>query len=95
MKEYYFKTDCIHSDSESINKMRDQAIKISYKTILRHCNNLKEIATNLNYDLRKNAKNSHGITLFNDWAVSFYKSKYRNEPCYYFLYSGVEFIWTK
>ena len=95
MKEYFFETTCISSDYDSIDNMKDQAIKISYKTMLKHCNSLKEKAKELGYDLRKDSKNSHGITLKNDWHVNFYKSNYQGKPCYYFTWSGIEFIWIK
>jgi hypothetical protein len=86
----------VHSDGPSINDMRDHPScrDVTYETMLRHCD-LLSWATEHNYDSRSNAKDSHGLTLRNDWAVSYHRSVFQGQPCYFLVWSAIEFIWTR
>jgi len=92
-----YETDCVSSDGPSINAMRDHPAerRVTYETMLKHCDGLLDWAHDNNYDLRSDAADSHGLTLKNDWAVSYHKSFFQGRRCYYLVWSGIEFIWTE
>jgi len=84
MKEKTFEyiTNCIYTDGEDIQKMDDNSIEITYRTMAKYCN-LKEW-------------NRHFLLpLYKDWGVSFYRSKYKGKRCYYFCHSCIEYIFIK
>ena len=87
----HFLTSCVdHSCGEDINEMVDEARQISYKTFRSHVDSedFKKLSRQLGY-----VPGEH-LQLHNDWAVSFYKSKFCGVPCYYFTWSKIEFIFT-
>ena len=69
--------------------MVDEAIDITLCTFRKHCVGFAEIATQLGYaqDSRK------GLTIAQDWHVSYHRSKYNGERCYFLQWSGIEYIW--
>jgi len=85
MKQYHYLTNCVSSSAIKIQAMVDNARGITYNTIQRNCQGLQEWSKNMGYN--------RNLTLKNDWAVSFYKSKYNNKPCYYIRHSSIEYIW--
>ena len=90
-KDYYYRTNCVASDARSIDNMVDNASDVTYETLIGHCDGVAEWAKQMGYD--RNSK--QGLTLKNDWAVSFHKSMYRGRPCYYICHSSIEYIWVK
>lgn len=90
-KGYRFHCTCVQSTSELINSMRDRAKTVKYRTMLRHCRGLGEIAHQLGYRYSSN----QGLALKHDWHVSYHRSIYDGHPCYYFVHSGIEHIWIK
>jgi len=93
MKDYVFETDCVASDGESIQEMQDLATDVTYETMLSHCEGMLEYSEELGYERASNR--GHGLTLKNDWAVSYHKSFYRGRPCYFFVWSAIENVWVK
>ncbi len=95
LKDYTFSTSCIEADGDDINEMRDHAKQreVTYRTMLQHCEGLLEWAVEHDYSLRCNQV--HGVTLRNDWSVSYHRSWYRGEPCFYLCWSAIEFIWVQ
>ena len=93
MKEYVYETSCVHCADrvDALNKMTEDAKDVTYRTMCKHCKGLLEWAINSGYNRRKD----QGITLRNDWHVSYHKSNFDGLPCYYLRWSGIEFIWTK
>lgn len=91
-----YKTCCVQASGRDINQMREhpKCREVSYRTMLKHCSGILDWAEQHNYDRRKNAAGSHGLTLKGDWAVSYHKSVYRGKPCYYLVWSSIEFIWA-
>lgn len=87
---FHYHTCCVESDGESITAMVEVAKDITYHTALKHMTGLLEWAKSRGYE-----KRAPGITLKNDWHVSFHKSTYRNQPCYYVQWSGIEYIWLR
>ena len=95
MKPFTFETSCVDSTALHINNMRDhpQHREVSYQTMLRNCDGLLMWAKSKGYDPRVNV--GSGITLRDDPYVAYYKSVYRGQPCYYLVWSAIEWIWTQ
>lgn len=87
-QEFHYITCCVNANGDDINAMVDLAREVSYRTIRRRCADLGEWARSMGYC-------RGGLTLKNDWAVSYYKSTYRKQPCYYILHSAIEYIFTR
>jgi len=81
MPNYRFITSCVEARGSDINEMTEQAIDVSYRTMLRHCDGLLE------------RRKDQGLTLAEDWHVSYCRSKYRGKRCYYVVHSSIEYIW--
>lgn len=89
---YHYHTCCINSTAINIYTMVDNAIDITYCTMLKHCSGLLDWAERMGYVRDGRSK---GLTLKNDWGVSFHRSKYRGRRCYYVCHSAIEYIWTE
>jgi len=74
--------DCV----DDLNAMIESEKQVTYRTMLRHCEGLSEWAAQHGYD--------RDLPLSKDWAVSFHKSTFQDQPCYYLQWSGIEYIWT-
>lgn len=90
MKTYTFETTCIEARGKDILAMRDSATKVTYRTMLKHCVDMLHVAQRLGYIVR-----GQDLKLKDDWCVSYHRSKYRGKPCYYFVWSGIEHIFTR
>jgi len=88
MRRYHYHTCCIESKGEWINDMTQQARDVTLRTFRRNCAGVREWAEAHGYSRQL------GISLCNDWHVSYHKSRYRGQPCYYVRWSAIEFIWT-
>lgn len=86
MNGYSYNTCCVNADGESITDMIDKTREITARTFFKHIS-LKEVSTLLGYDRH--------FPIKNDYHVSYYKSVFKNEPCYYLTHSAIEYIWTK
>ena len=87
MKTFYYRTCCVDSDGPSVNEMTAQAREVTLATIRRHCADLKEWETKMQY--------GPWLRLSNDFAVSYYRSTYKGKRCYYIRHSAIEHIWTE
>jgi hypothetical protein len=94
MKSYTFETSCIDSTGEAIDEMRGHPDhrEITYETMQRNCEGLLLWANSKGYEKRANI--GSGLTLRSDPYVAYYKSVYRGQPCYYLVWSAIEWIWT-
>ena len=88
MKEFTYVNNCISAQGLDITDMVDQAIQITVRTFAKHCD-YREASAMLGYG------DCPGLTLANDYAVTFHKSKYRGKPCYYICHSAIEYIYLK
>jgi hypothetical protein len=89
-KHYRYRTNCVTSTADAINKMTAAAKDVSYETFVKHCHGFREWRAQLGYhDLP-----SQGLTIKDDWHVSYHKSKYNGVACYYLVHSAIEYIWT-
>ena len=84
--KYHFITDCISARAQDIHDMTDNAREITYATFRRYVNTC-ELEEMLGY-------NGSGLKLKDDWAVSFYRSKYRRKTCVYVSWSSIEYIFS-
>lgn len=90
MKRYTYLCCCVDSTAAKVNALVEAAAEIAYTTFVRHCDPyecgvLKDYAR----DRRR------GLTLRNDWAVTYHRSVYAGVPCYYVQHSRIEFIWVR
>jgi len=93
MKKYHYETSCVECTNrvEALNKMIEEAVEVEYSAMLRNCENLTIWAQRQGY-----SRNIHqGLTLKDDWHVSFHKSTFEGKPCYYLRWSAIEFIWVR
>lgn len=86
MRDFYYRTSCVESDGESITAMVDTAREITLATMRRHCADLAQWADGMGYC-------RGGLTLAKDWAVAYYKSTYKGQPCYFLTHSMIEYVW--
>lgn len=86
-----YRTNCIHANGDDVHKMVDQARPISLQTFRKYAEGLEEIEQSLGYDT---GSQRGGLRLSNDWAVGFYRSRYRNQPCVFMQHSAIEYIWV-
>jgi hypothetical protein len=89
--DYYYKISCVSANGDDINDMVDEATDVSYGLLKKHCTGLRGWELSAGY----RPDGSKGLTLRNDWAVSFHKSTYRGKPCYYIDHSSIEYVWVK
>lgn len=92
LNRFFYATSCVSSTAEAINAMTDNAHEVSYSTLRRHCNDLDDWAKSLGYDI---GNERGGLRLKNDWAVSYFRSRYHGKRCYYIVHSAIEHIWTE
>jgi len=89
--EFHYQTCCVESDAESINALCDAAEDVSYEELVANCVGVDEWAVTKGYDIDR----EQGLVLEDDWHVSFCKSTYQGEPCYYIQWSRIEYIWLR
>jgi len=90
-KQYLFETDCVSASARHINDMRFHSKErtVTYATMRRHCEGLSQWAKDHGYG------RDCGLSLPSDWAVSYHKSVYRKQPCYYLCWSSIEYVWVR
>lgn len=99
MKGYTYETCCMASAGNTllhgaaINDMRDHPKnrEVQYETMLHHCAGLLDWSVKNGYELDRR----RGLTLRSDCYVGYHKSFYKGQPCFYLVWSAIEFIWTK
>ena len=82
-----FITNCVSSTEEAISNMIEQSKDITYKTFFKRVDWV-EVSRMLGYDLHP----SNGLTIKNDYHVSYSKSKYKGKSCHYVTWSAIEYI---
>ena len=92
MTKYQYETCCINSTAKDINKMVDNAVDITYETLNKHVASGELMQIFSAYDWGPG--NKGGLRLKDDWAVSYHKSMYKGQPCYYVRHSAIEYIFT-
>ncbi len=87
MKEFYYLTCCVNSDGTSIQAMVDKERDVTLATLRRHCADLSTWETQMGY--------GPWLRMSKDYGVSYHKSTYQGQPCYYVRHSAIEYIWVK
>jgi hypothetical protein len=85
---YQYAQCCVDGEAEALTAMMDQATDVTYRTMFRHCIDLLDWAKSHGYE----TDSRRGLTLRQDWAVSYHRSKFKGLRCYYLRWSGIEFI---
>lgn len=79
--------DIFHDDPDAFYGMVDRGTEIDSEEFDELCFGLDEFASKRGYD------DCPDLDIRNDYAVTFYKSKYRGETCAYMQWSGYEYVW--
>ena len=87
--KFEYLTCCVNSTAEKIDNMVEIAKEITFSTFALHCN-WQEWAKAATYSIGS----EKGLHLKDDWAVSFCKSVYDGQKCYYINHSRIEHIFT-
>ncbi len=101
LRNFYFETDCIHSKGKWINDMIDRAREITWCTFIRHVpvDEVRRLFPTYSYHGELYNPETGELTcpfhIKDDFAVSFWKSRYRGRLCYYVSHSGIEYIFTQ
>jgi hypothetical protein len=87
---YHYHINCISARARDIEEMVDNSREVSYNTFMRHVdiNEIKEIFPIYGWGKNKDSV----LKLRNDYAVSYYRSKYRGQPCLYIKHSAIEYV---
>jgi len=85
---YHYHTNCVNSTAKLIDDMTDDAIDITYRTMFKHCPGLLDWAVGVGYE----RDSRRGLTLKNDYCVSYHRSNYGGLRCYYVCWSAIEYI---
>lgn len=85
-----FVTRCVESTAEDICSMVDRARKISAKTFFKRTQ-WKTTVRELGYTTDP-AK--EGPRIEDDYHVSFYSSRFKGKPCYFFDHSAIEYVFA-
>jgi len=91
-KCYSFATRCVEAEGPDISEMVDNADDVSFDEVRDNVKEptLDDWAQDMGYELDP----EDGLTLEDDWAVSFHRGVFRGRPAYYVVHSGIEHIWT-
>ncbi len=93
MPEFEYSTNCTASTAEWINDMTESATAVSYKTLANRVgvDQLSSVFPVYEWG-RGRAK---GLRMKDDYAVGFYRSRYRGRKCYYVDQSRNEYIFLR
>ena len=90
LKPYKYVGCCVVLSGDDIDEMVCTSEEVAYSEVLRHCD---LVAFSKVFDYSRNS--NQGLTLKDDWSVSFHKSTFRGKPCYYLDHSRIEWVWVK
>jgi len=90
---YQYLTNCVgiaERDVVHLLAMIDAGREITYRTLQQHVgrDSLADMFPFYNWDQQG------GLTMINDYAVSYHKSTYKGRRCYYVRHSAIEYIWV-
>jgi hypothetical protein len=93
-RKYVYETSCVDIScllADKLTEMIDNATDSNYNAMLRNCKGLLEWAREKGYERSVR----QGLTLKNDWHVSYHRSTFMGQPCFYLVWSAIEFIWVR
>jgi hypothetical protein len=88
----YFKScvDCeTPAEVDNLTTMIEDATDVTIATIRKHCAGFTDWAAGIGYETNRR----RGLVIEDDYHVSYHRSKYNGERCYYVRWSAIEFIW--
>lgn len=93
---YSFHCDCVSWPPEDVHSkgglsdMVDTEIDITRRTFLKHVDkeDLAELARSLGYE----EHHTRGLTMANDWCISYHGGILHGKRCYYFRHSSIEYV---
>jgi len=88
MKRAYYMGNCINNTGCFVNALMDIAIDITYRTLVKHVGESQLRTAFPDYDWHK-----PGLHLSEDFAVSFYRSRWKGDNVYIVKHSGIEHFW--
>lgn len=85
-----FVGSCVQLDGDDISDMVEQATEITASTFKRNIgnNSYSWLSQELGYSDLPN------LSLATDYHVSFHKSKYQGQRCYYCRWSAIEYVFV-
>ena len=100
-RAYRYFTNCVHSTAEKIDAMVEKSRQITWETFRRFVsvNEVRQVFPFYSYQGEKYNPKTGELTapmhIKDDWAVSFHKSKYEDQPCVYITHSEIEYIFLE
>ena len=89
--QFYFSHDCSHTTAELLEAMYDADRDITLTTMRKHCPEMNDWALAHGYATHKR----RGLRLCEDRYVSYHRSTFDGQPCYYMTWSAIDFIFLK
>lgn len=96
MNNYRFLNNCVatpREDVETLTDMIEVAEDITREEFLRHVS--AEDMRNLEASLGYEQEEADGLTMANDWHVTYAKSLWKGKTCYFFRHSAIEYYFTE
>ena len=87
-RRFQFIGACPVLECDPLHDMVDHARPVTERTIRRHCVDLGAWCKARGYWPHS------AVRLGKDWAVHFFKSRYKGVPCYYIDQASTENVWT-
>lgn len=100
MNAYRYRTNCVNSTAALICPMVDAARSVTWETFKAHVPVREVQSVFPHYSYRGEHRNAEGeqvapLHIKNDYAVSFHRSMFDGERCYYIRHSAIEYIFTQ
>jgi len=97
---YRYYNNCTNWKRSDVNStgglqdMIDMAIDITRETFLKHVDkdDVKKLENDLGYV--QSSRNYNGLTMANDYHVTYHRSKLHGKRVYYFNHSSIEYVFT-
>lgn len=90
MTRYEFAFCCVNApDVKALSEMIDAERQITRRTFRKHAQGVDEWAKDRGYALHP----SQGLTLAADWHVTYHRSTYKGQRCYFACWSAIEWVW--
>ena len=92
-RKFIYITNCTVANGNDILEMIETAKQITFRTFLKNVVhlNFQRLAQKLGYE----STSSKGLTIKDDYHVTYWKSKFKGAPCYYFIHSAIEYVFVE
>jgi len=86
-KPFHYEICCVNANGDDISEMVDRSRPITYRTFFKHVSKEEVLELFPVY--------GDGLTIKQDWAVQYARSRYQGRPCYYLIHSAIEYVFTE